>query len=41
MDEITGAHLPSLIASLGTDEVWFIRYRNREETDHLRVRPRA
>ena len=29
---------PALIASLGTDEVWFIRYRNREETDHLRVR---
>ena len=38
MDEIIGAHLPALIASLGTDEVWFIRYRNREETDHLRVR---
>jgi thiopeptide-type bacteriocin biosynthesis protein len=38
MDEIIGAHLPALIAGLGTDEVWFIRYRNREETDHLRVR---
>ena len=38
MDEIIGAHLPALIATLGTDEVWFIRYRNREETDHLRVR---
>jgi len=38
MDEIIGAHLPALIASLGTDEVWFIRYRNREETDHMRLR---
>ncbi|MCW2930113.1 MAG: Lanthionine biosynthesis protein LanB, partial [Actinomycetia bacterium] len=38
MDEIIGAHLPALIAALGTDEVWFIRYRNREDTDHLRVR---
>jgi hypothetical protein len=38
MDEIIGRHLPALTASLGTDEVWFIRYRNREETDHLRVR---
>jgi lantibiotic biosynthesis protein len=27
-----------IIESLGTDEVWFIRYRNREETDHLRLR---
>jgi thiopeptide-type bacteriocin biosynthesis protein len=38
MDEIIGGHLPALIASLGTDEVWFIRYRNQEETDHLRLR---
>jgi thiopeptide-type bacteriocin biosynthesis protein len=38
MDEIIGRHLPALIAALGTDEVWFIRYRNREETDHLRLR---
>jgi thiopeptide-type bacteriocin biosynthesis protein len=38
MDEIIGGHLPALIASLGTGEVWFIRYRNREETDHLRLR---
>jgi thiopeptide-type bacteriocin biosynthesis protein len=38
MDEIIGGHLPALIASLGTDEAWFIRYRNREETDHLRLR---
>jgi lantibiotic biosynthesis protein len=38
MDEIICGHLPALIASLGTDEVWFIRYRNREETDHLRLR---
>jgi lantibiotic biosynthesis protein len=38
MDEIIGAHLPALIAALRTDEVWFIRYRNREETGHLRVR---
>lgn len=38
MDEIIGRHLPVLIASLGTGEVWFIRYRNREETDHLRLR---
>jgi thiopeptide-type bacteriocin biosynthesis protein len=38
MDEIISGHLPALIASLGTDEVWFIRYRNREETDHLRLR---
>lgn len=36
--EIIGRRLPALIASLGTDEVWFIRYRNREETDHLRLR---
>ncbi|MGH3252021.1 MAG: thiopeptide-type bacteriocin biosynthesis protein, partial [Trebonia sp.] len=38
MDEIVGRHLPALIESLGTGEVWFIRYRNREETDHLRLR---
>ena len=38
MDEINGRYLPALTASLGTDEVWFIRYRNREETDHLRLR---
>jgi lantibiotic biosynthesis protein len=38
MDEIIGQHFPALIASLGTDEAWFIRYRNREETDHLRLR---
>jgi lantibiotic biosynthesis protein len=38
MDEIIGRHLPALIASLGTDDAWFIRYRNREETDHLRLR---
>jgi thiopeptide-type bacteriocin biosynthesis protein len=38
MDEIIGRYLPALTASLGTDEVWFIRYRNREETDHLRLR---
>jgi thiopeptide-type bacteriocin biosynthesis protein len=38
MDEIIGGHLPALIANLETDEVWFIRYRNREETDHLRLR---
>jgi thiopeptide-type bacteriocin biosynthesis protein len=38
MDEIISRHLPALIASLGTEEVWFIRYRNREETDHLRLR---
>jgi lantibiotic biosynthesis protein len=41
MDEIIGRHLPALIASLGTDDVWFIRYRNREETDHLRLRVAA
>ena len=41
MDEIIGAHLPALMAALGTDEAWFIRYRNREETDHLRVRVAA
>ena len=38
MDEIISGHLPALIESLGTGEVWFIRYRNREETDHLRLR---
>ena len=38
MDEIIGRHLPALIASLGADDAWFIRYRNREETDHLRLR---
>ena len=38
MDEIIGRHLPALIASIGTDDIWFIRYRNREETDHLRLR---
>ena len=41
MDEVISAHLPALVAGLGTDEVWFIRYRNREETDHLRVRVAA
>lgn len=38
MDELIGRHLPALITTLGTDDIWFIRYRNREETDHLRVR---
>jgi thiopeptide-type bacteriocin biosynthesis protein len=38
MDEIIGRHLPALNASLGTNDVWFIRYRNREETDHVRLR---
>ena len=38
MDEIIGACLPALTEVLGTDDVWFIRYRNREETDHLRLR---
>ena len=41
MDYIIGRHLPALIESLGTGDVWFIRYRNREETDHLRVRVAA
>jgi thiopeptide-type bacteriocin biosynthesis protein len=38
MGGIVGRHLPALIETLGTGEVWFIRYRNREETDHLRLR---
>ena len=38
MDEIIGRHLPTLIDLLRTDGVWFIRYRNPEETDHLRLR---
>lgn len=38
MDEILGRYLPALLEKLSADEVWFIRYRNREETDHIRLR---
>ncbi|MDG4787151.1 lantibiotic dehydratase [Micromonospora sp. WMMD1102] len=42
LDDIIGVHLPALLADLGQDPVyWFARYRNPEETDHLRLRLRV
>ena len=45
-DEIVAGHLPELIAELGDQRehaataCWFVRYRSRQETDHLRLRVR-
>lgn len=39
-DEIITAHLPDLTAALGGAEMWFIRYHNPEQPDHLRLRIR-
>lgn len=41
MDDIIAAHLPSLIAAVDGAPVWMVRYRNAEETDHLRIRVAA
>ena len=37
-DLVPGKQSATRRTAMGMDEVWFIRYRNREETDHLRVR---
>jgi thiopeptide-type bacteriocin biosynthesis protein len=38
MDQILTLWLPSLLDALGTPDVWFVRYRSLQETDHLRIR---
>lgn len=38
MDQIVTARLPRLLDVLGTSQVWFVRYRSLQETDHLRIR---
>ncbi|MBQ0887785.1 lantibiotic dehydratase [Streptomyces sp. RM72] len=38
MDHILTLWLPSLLDALGTPDVWFVRYRSLQETDHLRIR---
>ncbi|MCQ4203495.1 lantibiotic dehydratase [Streptomyces coelicoflavus] len=38
MDQILTLWLPRLLDALGTSDVWFVRYRSLQETDHLRIR---
>ncbi|ONH33611.1 hypothetical protein BL253_00905 [Pseudofrankia asymbiotica] len=38
MDDLLATHLPDLRAQLGGADLWMVRYRNPELTDHLRVR---
>ncbi|WP_405698321.1 lantibiotic dehydratase [Streptomyces coelicoflavus] len=38
MDQILTLWLPRLLDALGTSQVWFVRYRSLQETDHLRIR---
>ncbi|WP_437097328.1 lantibiotic dehydratase [Streptomyces sp. enrichment culture] len=38
MDQILTRRLPALLEDLGTADVWFVRYRSLNETDHLRIR---
>ncbi|MFE5754687.1 lantibiotic dehydratase [Streptomyces massasporeus] len=38
MDQIIERRLPALLKQLGTSQVWFVRYRSVQETDHLRLR---
>ncbi|WP_330342604.1 lantibiotic dehydratase [Streptomyces sp. NBC_00557] len=38
MDQIITRRLPGLLEDLGTGNVWFVRYRSLQETDHLRIR---
>lgn len=41
MDDIITAQVPGLLADLDDPQWWFIRYRSRHESDHLRVRIRT
>ncbi|MBE1877474.1 lantibiotic dehydratase [Myceligenerans pegani] len=41
MNHILTSHLPALIDVLDGRPVWFVRYRNAQEDDHLRVRVAA
>jgi thiopeptide-type bacteriocin biosynthesis protein len=42
LSEIIAGHLPRLLAELdGEPPVWFVRYRDPRETDHLRLRVRV
>ncbi|SDC73883.1 lantibiotic dehydratase [Actinokineospora iranica] len=36
--EIVTEYLPDLLTMLGTTSCWWLRYRDRHETDHLRLR---
>ncbi|MFJ8806078.1 lantibiotic dehydratase [Streptomyces sp. NPDC102490] len=38
MDQILTLWLPQLLDTLGTSDVWYVRYRSLQETDHLRIR---
>ncbi len=38
MDQILTLWLPRLLDALGAPDVWFVRYRSLQETDHLRIR---
>ncbi|GGP45208.1 lantibiotic dehydratase [Saccharothrix coeruleofusca] len=39
--EIVTAHLPDLLTSLDAPACWWLRYRDPQETDHLRLRLRT
>ncbi|ABD12882.1 conserved hypothetical protein [Frankia casuarinae] len=39
--EIVAEALPGLLATLDTPACWWLRYRSRQETDHLRLRLRT
>jgi thiopeptide-type bacteriocin biosynthesis protein len=38
MDQILTRRLPDLLQDIGTESVWFVRYRSLYKTDHLRIR---
>jgi lantibiotic biosynthesis protein len=38
MDDLIATHLPDLGARLDGAPLWMVRYRNNEQTDHLRIR---
>jgi thiopeptide-type bacteriocin biosynthesis protein len=38
MDDLVATHLPDLLARLDGTPLWMVRYRNNEQTDHLRIR---
>ncbi|WP_261555870.1 lantibiotic dehydratase [Frankia tisae] len=38
MDDLIATHLPDLRARLDGAPLWMVRYRNNEQTDHLRIR---
>ncbi|MGH3623816.1 MAG: lantibiotic dehydratase [Sciscionella sp.] len=41
MDDIIAIHLPTLLAAVDDAPTWIVRYRNPEQTDHLRIRIRT